>query len=436
VRKPRLVAAIVGLTVLAALASVALPADAAGSGAHLIAGPASTNLNYGSAAMAYDQDTSQLLLYGGASTWGSGCSCDNSGDMRVWDGTNWQLLYAQDLRDVIYMHLIYDAATHQMLSFGGLGDDSQAPALMGMEAWNGQAWIALAQPHRPAGRVADTAAYDPATGQLIRFGGIDINNRVHNDTWTWDGTSWTLLHPATSPSARINSISGYDDATGQFVLAGGQNAAGTQLRDTWIWTGTTWKQRIGATSPKITTGATGAAFDPALNSLVVTADASTGTGTDVWKWTGSAWVEITTAALPSDVDWVQIAWDGATSQLVLITSYGISTRPPVAQGNWVLAAPTTSTLTASPAQVSYPAGQPIKLTVTVKATKFAVPAGQVTFTDNNVRVVGCESIPVTAGAAGCTLTPGAGPHTLRTQFSPVSGFLASSSPNLVLNVAP
>lgn len=427
-RKPTLVAAIAVLTVITVLASGPLPANAAPVGPQLVGGPASTDLNYGSASMAYDPDTSQLLLYGGSRAWGDSCTCDSSRDVRVWDGTNWRLLIELD-QDAEWMHLVYDAATHQMLSFGGTSHDSQAPAGMIMSAWDGQAWITLPQAQRPAGLYADSAAYDPATGQLIWFGGVDFLGTFHNDTWTWDGTSWTKLQPRTSPSARDNAFVGYDDATRQFVLAGGQDAAGTQLRDTWIWTGTTWKQRTGALSPVHIAAGT---FDPALNSLIVIADASTGTGRDVWKWTGSAWVELTTAALPSDVRWAAAAWDAATGQLVVVTEYGISARPAVPAANWVLAAPTTTKLTASPAPAH--AGQPVQVTAAVNATTYAVTGGRVTFTDKNVQVPGCVGVLVTSGAAGCTLTPGAGSHTLRARFSPGPGYLASTSANLVLNV--
>ncbi len=53
------------------------------------------------------------------------------------------------------------------------------------------------------------------------FGGDDPSGNYLGDTWTWDGTTWTELAPATSPSARADASMAYDPATAQLVLFGG-----------------------------------------------------------------------------------------------------------------------------------------------------------------------------------------------------------------------
>ena len=75
-------------------------------------------------------------------------------------------------------------------------------------------------------------AYDPATGNVVLFGGADALQRF-GDTWTWDGTTWTKQAPATSPPARYSASMAYDAATGNVVLFGGQG--GAFLGDTWTW---------------------------------------------------------------------------------------------------------------------------------------------------------------------------------------------------------
>ena len=75
-------------------------------------------------------------------------------------------------------------------------------------------------------------AFDPATGQMILFGGFD-GSGFQNDTWNWDGTTWTQLTPATSPSARFEASMAFDPATGQMILFGGENSG--VLGDTWNW---------------------------------------------------------------------------------------------------------------------------------------------------------------------------------------------------------
>jgi hypothetical protein len=49
-------------------------------------------------------------------------------------------------------------------------------------------------------------AFDPATGDLVLFGGYGGSYR--NDTWTYDGTTWTSTVPGDQPSARSGRLDG------------------------------------------------------------------------------------------------------------------------------------------------------------------------------------------------------------------------------------
>ena len=57
--------------------------------------------------------------------------------------------------------------------------------------------------------------------------------------------TWTQQHPATSPPGRFGASMAYDPATGDMVLFGGLGDTGGllgSLGDTWTWNGTTWAQ--------------------------------------------------------------------------------------------------------------------------------------------------------------------------------------------------
>ncbi len=77
--------------------------------------------------------------------------------------------------------------------------------------------------------------YDPATGQLVLFGGEGYGGDYLGDTWTWNGTTWTQQYPTTSPPARDGASMDYDPGTGQLVLFGGDDASGGNLNDTWVY---------------------------------------------------------------------------------------------------------------------------------------------------------------------------------------------------------
>ena len=93
-------------------------------------------------------------------------------------------------------------------------------------------WTQQAPATSPPARVSAPMAYDAATGNVVLFGGLG-NRNVLNSTWTWDGSTWTKQAPKTSPLARSGASMAYDAATGNAVLFGGQG--GAFLGDTWTW---------------------------------------------------------------------------------------------------------------------------------------------------------------------------------------------------------
>lgn len=98
----------------------------------------------------------------------------------------------------------------------------------------------------PAGRVWDSWADDPATGQVVLFGGVQAYRTsgpddVIGSTWTWDGTTWTELQPAANAGRRAYGSLTYDPALQRLVMFGGSNDT-RDLTSLWEWNGTTWQQ--------------------------------------------------------------------------------------------------------------------------------------------------------------------------------------------------
>ncbi|MHB8436392.1 MAG: kelch repeat-containing protein [Acidimicrobiales bacterium] len=197
-------------------------------------------------------------------------------------------------------------------------------------------WVKLTTSASPSARYSVAQAYDPATKQLVLFGGY--NNGVElNDTWTWDGTNWTQVddspHPgcttscASSPPARFGAALTYDSTSKQLVLFGGQQF-GWGLNDTWTWSGTAWTQVDDSSHPGCSTscaaspsGRVGPAVadDPAAGQLVLFGGAVPGGGKlgDTWTWNGSTWTPQSPKTSPSNRVSPGMAYDSATSQLVL-----------------------------------------------------------------------------------------------------------------------
>jgi hypothetical protein len=135
-------------------------------------------------------------------------------------------------------------------------------------------WSQFSPTFSPDSREGASMAFDPATGQLLLFGGFN-NGAFLSDTWTWDGTNWNQLSPTFSPAAREDASMALDPATGQLLLFGGTNSA--VLSDTWTWNGTNWSQLAPTFSPAAREGAS-MTFNPTTGRLILFggSDGSTG----------------------------------------------------------------------------------------------------------------------------------------------------------------
>jgi len=104
--------------------------------------------------------------------------------------------------------MAYDTATQQLILFGGLYTNNSGEFVTSDKTWEwtGSTWTQLSPATSPSARSGAAIAYDAATSQLILFGGLYTNNSgefvTSDKTWEWTGSTWTQLSPATSPSPR------------------------------------------------------------------------------------------------------------------------------------------------------------------------------------------------------------------------------------------
>jgi hypothetical protein len=303
---------------------------------------------------AYDPATGQFVLFGGntAST--------ALNDTWIWTGTTWTQV--DDTGDPgctstctnsppkrYTAAMAYDPATSQLILFGGqeggtYGNDTWA--------WNGTTWTQVDDagaagcvstcPSSPPIRQGPMLAWDPASAQMLLFGGFISYPSPLNDTWTWNGSTWTQVDDAgdpgctnactSSPPARQAGGMAFDQATGQLLLFGGANAT-TSLNDTWLWSGTTWSQADDSSDPGCTSSCTNSPLgrdrvllvdDPVTATFVVFGGIGSSTYDDTWSWNGSSWTEVgfdgsCTATCPQSPPARQAEWgdfDPGTGQLI------------------------------------------------------------------------------------------------------------------------
>jgi hypothetical protein len=222
--------------------------------------------------------------------------------------------------------MVYDAATQQVVLFGGSGD---GPALNDTWTWDGTTWTLQRPPQSPPARDGLGMAYDTTTQKVVVFGGCTrFCVQFLGDTWTWDGTNWTKEYPASSPPSEHQMGMTYDDARSRVVLFGGSNSSGL-LGDTWTWDGTTWTQESPPTSPPARDYiADDMVFDAARSQVVLFGGSgASGLLNDTWTWDGTTWTQQTPVDSPPPGFGIPMAYDATGQEIVL---YG----PPYFTDTW------------------------------------------------------------------------------------------------------
>jgi hypothetical protein len=166
---------------------------------------------------------------------------------------------------------------------GGLG-------AAGTWKWAGHGWrlLCAANPEQ-----ADSMAYDPVTGRLLAYGGMQPFSPPagseapvspgYSQTWTLTGAGWVQLHPATIPG-RVSGVLTQSPNQGRLLLI-------TSLGQVWAWTGQRWQRypsRGGPAGATWTNATLAAATDPSRHQVVLLAT-NNGMDDQTWTLTGSTW---------------------------------------------------------------------------------------------------------------------------------------------------
>jgi hypothetical protein len=216
--------------------------DGVGWTANPVAGPRARGLH----AMAFDEARGVVLLFGGV--FASGMSGYLS-DTWQYAGGTWQQRSSAAFPPARFDHaMAYDRTRARIVMFGGRGN-SGASLKGDTWEWDGTSWIGMLPAVSPTPRAGHTMAFDPASGHVLLFGGLQLGGPIVSDTWTWDGTTWTQLFPQHSPSPRWHAVAATDLRSGHIVLYGGFD--GADVEDTWIWNGSDWSRAASPVQPLV-----------------------------------------------------------------------------------------------------------------------------------------------------------------------------------------
>ena len=219
--------------------------------------------------------------------------------------------------------MVYDSTTDQVIVFGGT--DSK---IFYNDTWaysfKTNAWTEM----KPSGdlpsiRCALAMVFDPDTGKVILFGGIDKSAPL-GDTWLYDpaANTWTNLQPGgTTPSARSGHAMVYDPEAKKVVLFGGKDSTGL-LDDTWTYdvSANTWTQVKSDKQPAARVGHS-MAYDSSTKKTVVFGGWDMKTYyNSTWAYDSSAgtWVSLSTGgSLPGGRAGQCMVYDVAGSRILM-----------------------------------------------------------------------------------------------------------------------
>jgi|HubBroStandDraft_3_1064219.scaffolds.fasta_scaffold21836_1 hypothetical protein len=180
-----------------------------------------------------DPLTGKLVMFGG---FNPTQRIPNLHETWLWTGTAWQKLHpATSPYGRGWAIAALDPIRKNVVLTGGNGDTIRTDNTW---TWDGKNWTLQSPPTQVQALVFAGIAFDPQLKSVIAFGGFGEGvGQDTNQTWSWDGTNWVLLNPSKSPSARDGMGMAYDPATHEVVMFGGEDLAGKALRDTWKWSG-------------------------------------------------------------------------------------------------------------------------------------------------------------------------------------------------------
>ena len=206
-----------------------------------------------------------------------------------WDGTSWGQLRAPGEAPPArsFFAAGYDSGRDVVVLYGG--DLPAAEAGVTWE-WDGDRWTA-----RPAAgpgpRLAAAMAWDPASSEVVLYGGDDGAGKILNDTWSWDGQRWDRVARSGPDPARWPAVLVSGPADDVLVMYGGHQVVDESLpgalADTWTWRATGWT-RTPAGGPGRLVNAEAVAH-PELGVLLVGGSDMRQDSGDVWRWDGGEW---------------------------------------------------------------------------------------------------------------------------------------------------
>ena len=229
----------------------------------------------------------------------------------------------------------FDTDLGEVILFGG---QSAAGQMLG-DTWSFQAgtWTNLSGSigKPPGPRSGASFAYDPLDKYSVLFGGNNSTAAL-NDTWIFESGLWHPLTPSSYPPARMQATFDWDSSDSEMVLFGGSaSPCCGAFGDTWTFARGNWTKSAvaGANSPEARVDAA-ATTDPDVAGLLVYGGFDPSNSLplqDTWSFSNGGWAELP-AYPPGPLRGSSMIYDGSTHFVIMYGGLRIpwTAQPPEA----------------------------------------------------------------------------------------------------------
>jgi hypothetical protein len=176
--------------------------------------------------MAYDAKDNYTVLFGGY----DGSVLFN--DTWIFAAGNWTKVSSAKSPGGSWLNVLtYDGADGYLMLLGGFYNDW---------TFQGGNWsqVPVKSPPYAVGQSV-AAAYDAARGYVVLFGGCTkgaFGQVCTNQTWLYAHGVWTHLKLSPAPTLRQETSAAYDPANGALVMFGGAGRGFHRTSQTWTYT--------------------------------------------------------------------------------------------------------------------------------------------------------------------------------------------------------
>ncbi len=202
---------------------------------------------YWGATTTYDTNRGRGLVYGGCTHYfyDSDSYCQMpSNKFWAWEDGQWSLLQPPSKPSERSLSAMsFSPVDDQVVLFGGKSSYiSYEPILGDTWVWKNERWRELELEESPSRRFGHAMAYDAAEDTRVLFGGctaltdnLGSCSQYSDETYLFKNGAWQLVESYSSPSARMDHRMIYNPATQQILLFGGQTADGQFSNEVWMF---------------------------------------------------------------------------------------------------------------------------------------------------------------------------------------------------------